>query len=362
MKIAFVVGDISSTGGIERVMSILSDSFVKHGHEVNIVSFFRAHEKLSYRFNSSVKIITLSCYEYATKKQGGWSRLNMFLKIIPRARAFFRENKFDIVLGAGFPVNATLFFAGNRARTIVCEHTIYNYYSIFIRIIRIYLYKKFLGVVVLTQNDKKRFDRYLKNTFVIPNPSAFEINQVSSLSSPKMISVGRLEKEKGYDTLLRILPDVFRAFPQWKLDIWGDGILKNTLLKLRDDLYLQEHVNFCGVTDNIIQEYLSSSLYVMSSIYEGFGMVLVEAAACGLPIISFDCPEGPADILKDDGGILVSPRDTSGLKNAIINMLSNQELRNYYAAKGPDIAKRYSPENIYPQWEQLLKNLLPDYK
>lgn len=354
MKIAFVLGDISSIGGIERVTSILSDTFVKCGHDVTIISLFCAHDQLNYSFNKNVKIEYVSKKKYATKKQGGFSRLFMFFSIVYSFYSYLKNRDFDVFIGQGFPVNWLLWLVGKSKKSIACEHVSYNYYPSVIRKVRILIYKCFRAVVVLTQNDAKRFRKYLNNIYVVPNPVLVHTLKTSELSVKRMISVGRLSYQKGYDLLLSIMPDVFKKFPDWSLDIYGEGDLKDDLLRLRDRLGLQSYVHFRGVTSNIEDEYLKSSLYVMSSRYEGFGMVLVEAAACGLPIISFDCPEGPSDILQGNRGILVPMNDTEKLKKVIIEMLSNSELRSEYAKRSLEISSRYTPEEVYNLWRKVL--------
>ena len=347
MKIAFVLGDISSIGGIERVTSILSDTFVKHGHSVTIISLFCAYTQLNYLFNENVKIEYVSKKKYATKKQGSFSRLFMFFSIVYSFYSYLKSRDFDVFIGQGFPVNWLLWLVGKSKKTIACEHVSYNYYPSLIRRGRILIYKCFKAVVVLTQNDGKRFGKYLNNIYVVPNPVLVHTMKTSDLSVKRIISVGRLSYQKGYDLLLSIMPDIFKKFPDWSLDIFGEGDLKDELLELRDRLGLQSYVHFRGITSNIEDKYSKSSLYIMSSRYEGFGMVLVEAAACGLPIISFDCPEGPSDILQGDRGILVPANDIEKLKEAIIMMLSDAELRVLYSKRSLEIPFRYTPEKIY---------------
>jgi glycosyltransferase involved in cell wall biosynthesis len=356
MKIAFVVGDISSSGGIERVTSTLANFFISMGHDITIISLFRAHKYLQYEFTENIKIKCLSNKDYARKKQGGFVRLWMFITILPTLRTFMKQHSFDIIIGQGFPVNIALYVAGFYKKLIACEHVFYNYYNLLIRKCRIIIYRHCLYVVALTKNNVDQFARHLNNVVHIPNPSPFKTNNVSKLSYKRIISVGRLDKQKGYDMLLHAVKIVFQKFPDWTLDIFGDGILRTQLLHLRDNLGLQNNVFFRGVTNNIKKEYLSSSLYVLSSRYEGFPMVLIEAASCGLPIIAFDCPEGPIDILANDGGIIVAPNDVNALSLAIIDMLEDKGKREQYAAKGPYIASRYTPEKIYSYWDNLFNN------
>jgi len=360
MRIAFVVGDISSSGGIERVTSILSKVLVSREYHITIISLFKAHEHLQYKFLENIDIQYLSNKKYAIKKAGGFSRLWMFINILFKLRSSIKNLPVDILIGQGFPVNFILWLTGFRKKLIACEHVNYNYYSDFIQRIRIRIYKSCLHVVTLTKDDTDNYKIFLNNVSLIPNPVELSTKKVSDLSSTQIISVGRLETAKGFDMLLHASKEVFQKYPNWTLNIFGSGILEEKLLNLKNELGLQENVFFRGTTKNIEKEYLSSSLYVLSSRYEGFGMVLVEAASCGLPIIAFDCPTGPKDILIDDNGVLVPPNDIVSLTNAMIDMIDNKEKREFYASKGQSIAKRYLPENICDQWENLfsrLKNL-----
>lgn len=351
MKIAFVLGDLSSIGGIERVTSILSDVFVRHGHDVAIVSLFKEHETLNYHFNPAVRIEYLTHKKYATKKPGGISRLLMFFSILFLFRKSYKKTDYDLFIGQGFPNSWILWMSGLAVKSVACEHVCYGRYGVVLRFIRNIIYKSFFRVVVLTDNDHASFSKVISNAIVIPNPVCTDSSRQSDLSSKNIISVGRLSAEKGYDLLLNICPAIFSKFPDWELHIYGEGPLHDKLLQLRDELMLQDKVYFEGITSHIEQAYCDSSVYVMSSLYEGFGMVLVEAAACGLPIVSFDCPNGPRDILQNDHGILVPVGDEMALQNALMAMLENEDMRKYYAKKALEIPSQYTPEHIYKLWE-----------
>lgn len=357
MKIAFVLSDFTSAGGIERVTSTLSDTFVKNGHKVTIISFFRTNKNSIYESSHEVKIEYLTNKSYLTKKIAGFSRLVMYLKIFRNLKSFFKENKYDYVIGQGFPVNFSLWLIGLKKNLIACEHTHYNYYNSLLKTLRLIVYKDLI-TIVLTEKDKIEFSKSLSNVYLIPNPTLFANNQIlSDLTSTKIISVGRLEYEKGYDLLLHALKDVFNQHPEWSIDIYGNGVLRTYLIELCDKMKLNNNVFFKGVTNNIKEKYINASLFILSSRFEGFGMVLVEAASCGLPIISFDCPTGPNDILKDNGGILVESGNVKALTDAILKMINDKELRIKYSQKGPGIAKRYSTDKIYEYWNDLFTKL-----
>lgn len=353
MKITFVTADMTSFGGIERVNSVLSDTFVRHGLEVEIISLYRNFPDLSYALNKNVSLTFLSEKKYASSKPGGLSRLSMHIGILLKLKKELKKHKADILICQAFPVSFLVWLAGYAKNGIACEHTHYNQYGRVLKKIRTAVYKDFKKTVVLTMNDKNRFDHDKVSAECIPNPISFCNPRKSDLSVKRILCVGRLTPQKGYDLLLPILPDVFSKHPDWRLDIFGDGPDKEKLCILRDSLGLNEYVEFRGTTKDIASEYVSSSLFVLSSRWEGFGMVLIEAASCGLPIISFNCPEGPADILENDRGVLVKNGDVESLKSAILWMLDSEESRKYYSRKSSEIVEEYQPEIIFKKWDRL---------
>lgn len=355
MKITFVLADISSIGGIERVSSILTDTFAKHGHDVSILSLFQAHQSINYNINPDVSVVSLTKKQYAVKKAGGFSRLAMLISVVFKLRSYLRKQDCGMIISHGLPVNVLIWLCGFANRAIACEHVNYDRYNKLIKTIRTSIYKHFFLISVLTSNDYRKYQSRLSNVVQIPNPLPEFSTKSADLSAKRIICVGRLTYSKGYDMLLKVLPEVFERFPDWKLCIYGEGILKNDLEELKHELHLDSNVFFMGTTSDIYSEYLKSSLFVLSSRYEGFGMVLIEAASCGLPIISFDCPEGPSDILKDDRGILVKANDIDALKDAIIKMLSDSDMRKEYGRRAKDISYDYLPEAIYKSWSSVFE-------
>lgn len=357
MKIAFIVGDISSSGGIERVTSILTKNLSTSGINVDIISLFCAHEKFQYEFSDRVKIHILSKKKYATQKAGGPKRLMMIFNIIFVLKRFLQHENYDFFIGQGFPITFVLSLLNLNKRTIACEHVNYNYYNSFVQKTRLRIYKKCAQVVVLTFDDLECYRGHIKNVTLIPNPNPFKPTLTSDLSTKCIISVGRLSYEKGFDLLLIAMKDVIKKYPDWILNIFGTGVLENDLLVLRNNLGLDQNVFFKGNSSNIENEYLSSSIFVLSSRFEGFGMVLIEAASFGLPIISFDCPTGPKSILDDNRGILVAPNDVSALSNSIIDLISNKCKMYFYGNQGGHIIADYDQGKINTLWVDLFKLL-----
>ena len=216
-----------------------------------------------------------------------------------------------------------------------------------------------MTVVVLTDNDAKRFKLHKVNAYVIPNMTSFGIKPNRVANARRMITVGRLHPQKRYDLLLSALVSVFERYPDWYIDIYADGDEAYGLLlkKQVSDLNLQSNVFFKEFCTDIQKEYLNSSFYVMSSRYEGFPMTLLEAMACGLPVVSFQCPEGPAELLKDNVGLLVPPEDVTMLSEAIIRMIRDEKLRANCTAKGLNVIQAYTPDKVYIKWLTLFENI-----
>ena len=143
----------------------------------------------------------------------------------------------------------------------------------------------------------------------------------------------------------------------WVLHIYGQGAYKKQLEEQIRSLRLENNVILKGNSDDLTKAYLDSSIYVLPSRFEGFGLVLIEAASFGLPIISFDCPSGPSDILKGDLGRLVPNGDVTQLAESIIQMIENPQLRMAYARKGKEIVEKYDESRIYPLWDELFNSL-----
>jgi glycosyltransferase involved in cell wall biosynthesis len=216
-------------------------------------------------------------------------------------------------------------------------------------------YDKF---VVLTQRDRLNWENHA-NVAQIYNLLSLYPAKTAPLKARRMISVGRLVLQKGYDMLIEAFRVVYQEYPDWQLDIFGEGADREELLQLIEDYQLTQVVKINPPTNDIQQEYLNSSLYVMSSRYEGFGMVLAEAMACGVPCISFDCPYGPSEIITDgEDGFLAENGNVQGLADKIKILISDADLRKQMGTKAKENVKRFSADIIMAQWDELFQKLL----
>ena len=360
MKLCYFYTDITLKGGIERVMSLLVSAQVPDKKlDITVVSQYKTFEIPHYPFPEGVRYVYLNNFPYDGSPKS-FHRLRLLFRNLGRVKQFFRKNDFDLISSQAFPNAFILFLAGVRMQKVISvEHVYYGYYGKWMRKLRNWIYKKCAAVVVLTQNDKKSFEKDLSNVWVIPNPVLLSARKYSPLENGRVISVGRLEYQKGFDVLIRVFARIHEHFPDWILDIYGEGTLKEELQHQIDDLSLLGIVNLRGTTDRILSEMNKSSFFVMSSRFEGFGMVLVEAMSQGLPCVSFDCPNGPADIIENEqNGLLVPNQDEERLYDAMRLMMENRELRIRLGQEAYKNIEKFDIKKVVVGWKQLYDSLV----
>ena len=214
-------------------------------------------------------------------------------------------------------------------------------------------------LVVLTDADKAAWEKAgCTNVTVIPNPCSLDGQKVSikSAKSKTILAVGRLHEQKGFDLLLQAWKPIEKTYSDWSLRIVGEGP-KRAELEAQIESQSLKRVVLAGATNNVLDEYEAASIFVLSSRYEGFSLVLAEAMWCGTPCVSFDCPHGPAELLADDRGWLVPNGDIAELTAQIAYALSHPEEALKRAQKAQSFAQTtYSEAAIMPQWVQLFES------
>jgi glycosyltransferase involved in cell wall biosynthesis len=363
-QIILFISNVTNPGGTIRVVTNLANSFYKHGLKVKIISINSKEGVPFYPVNPNIEIRHLNApLPLNVLKRISWGyykTIREIVKNIPES---------DAVLIATDPITCYSFpFIKKikpRNKYIATEHlgiAIAKKYSILARKL---LYRKLNAVVVLTQTDKDlllSLKIKMKTCRVIPNEVSFYPPTAAKLDSKILLSIGKYEYQKGYDLLVEIVSAPLKKHRDWKLilvgkDIVGLGDAKKLLLEKIDQYHLQNQVILVPPTQNIVEEYLNASIYLMSSRFEGFPMVLLEAKACGLPVISYDCPAGPAEIIEPDDGILIPFMDAKAFETALLNLMENEEKRKTMGENARRNVWKYNSDAIYKKWEELFNAL-----
>ena len=221
--------------------------------------------------------------------------------------------------------------------------------------------RRFDKFVVLTEADRKNWGP-LANIVTIPNAALLMAKETADCAVHRVIAVGRLDYQKGFDRLIDVWRKVvgFPDLQDWRLDIFGQGEWKEMLEERIQRYGLEDKARINTPSKDIAREYAASSLIVMSSNYEGFGMVLVEGMACGLPAVAFDCPCGPSDIISSGkNGILVPNGDLDGMVLALTMLMRDEKLRKKMSEKAREVVETYSEERVMGLWLKLFEELVP---
>lgn len=224
-----------------------------------------------------------------------------------------------------------------------------------------YKIKLYDHIVTLTYEDKERNWMDYKNISVIPNILTFQRTENNILNNKKVIAVGRLDTPKNYESLIRAFRMVADCHPDWVLNIYGDGHRRVTLQKLITDMQLEGNVYLRGNTTQVQEKMYESSIFVLSSIFEGLPLVMLEAMSCGLPVVSYECPCGPKDIITDGvDGFLVPTGDEQMLAEKICYLIENPNIRTQMGVAVLKKSENYHIDKIIPMWMNLFERLIAE--
>lgn len=221
-----------------------------------------------------------------------------------------------------------------------------------------YIQKKYDRVVVLT-NDEINYFKYKKNISVIPNP-VVETDLLSDQTTASVITVGRIVPIKQFEKYIEVAYSVVKECHDAKFLVYGDGeeTYVQSLIKYANKLGVGDQVKFMGKTDDVPQAMSESSIYVCTSAEESFGVTLVEAQESGLPVVSFDCPNGPRNIINNGkDGLLVSYNSVEECSEAVVRLLNDNALRKTMSINARENARHYHLDNIMKKWIELFKSI-----
>jgi glycosyltransferase involved in cell wall biosynthesis len=215
----------------------------------------------------------------------------------------------------------------------------------------------YTNIVFLNQYEYDHYNR--KNGVIIPNFFDKNISNVTKSKKNQIISLGRLNHQKGYDLLIDTWIYLDKQISDWTLKIYGNGPDKNKLSEKINNYSFKNNIEVNEAVSDVSEILAESNIYVMSSRFETFPMVLLEALSNGLPVVSFDCPTGPKSILiNDQDGLLAKPNDTVDLANKILSLINNNELRKTMSLNAKINIKRFSEDFVMNKWDQLIKRNL----
>lgn len=359
IKLLYITNGISKSGGLERVLSIKASYLADHkDYEVHIITLNEETTNRFYHF--SPRII----FHNITVKRSKVHYLPSYIKGIKRKvseidpdiisvcddglKGFFlpqilRKPKRPVIYERHASIDLEISQGGIPAK--IKKHCM-----------RL-LSGRFDAFIVLTSGNAGEWSR--GNIKVIPNPVSMSFAEEAVLTNKTAIAVGTHTHNKGYDLLINAWEEIVKAHPDWKLYIYGRKDKNGTYEKLTREKKLEKNILFFDPVQNIEEAYLNSSLLVLSSRSEGFGMVLIEAMACGVPCVSFNCPSGPADIIQNEkDGFIVENGNVKQLIEKINYLMDNEAVRKSMGKEAKKNAKKYQPANIIEIWDNLFTNLL----
>lgn len=380
MKIVYYLPSLVVSGGIERIITFKANYFAEHfeDYDITIITSEQMGENPYFALSSKVKQIDIDVpidrpytqsrlkkyvaypYRYYLFKRRLSKSLKMlnadiFISTMRRELNFINDLKDGSIKIGEFHV--TRFAYGSEA-----IHSV-NFIT---KRIKSYLANRFITnlsrlrkVIILTHEGSLEWPE-LHNIEVIPNPiPTLVINKRSNCLGKKVIAVGRYTPEKGFDILISAWKKVAEKYSDWSLNIYGEGELKESYQKQIDELGLNESCFLKPPVKNIYDKYIESSILVLSSHDEGFGMVIIEAMSCGLPVVSFSCPCGPKDLIENGiNGILVKNGDGEELANQICHLIEKPEMRKKIAEQAYISSKKYYMENIAASWKNLFETII----
>ncbi len=373
MKILYYYQTLARFGGVERVladkMNYLSDHY---GYDVYMITRDQGTHQIPFKLSEKVHYSDLGIRMHTQYAYKGirrlWEKLKLQIKFEYRVKQIIRAIQPDIIIGTDdMPAGALLRYKGS-AKLIIESHTMYYVTSVdgvtnvlkkLFRNKALSVYRKADVLVSLTQGDAMDWIHKNKNTKVIVIPNVVNLNKTGNYSTytqKRVIYAGRFAYLKGIPNMIKIWKIVNRNHPDWILDFYGEGEERDKYAPLIESLNINFRIH--EPTSDIHKEYCNSSIAILTSISESFALVLPEEMSCGLPVVSFDCPYGPRDIIRDGiDGFLIPPNNVELFAKKICLLIENEKLRREMGTAGIEASKRFAAEKVMPQWKNLFENL-----
>lgn len=370
MKLLYFIPLLSTVGGQERTLIDKANYLVAKGHEVIFVTY--EHDgPIAYQMNSKIQHVDLQCHFFTLYKYPIYRRITEALKLkrdfcheMQEILSVFSPDLIVVAIPNTENFICELMSLAKDIPVIIESHLAQGYEVIKRGVTEKWFYyvynplkaiKKARLLIALTKGDAKRWQKlHVEQIMVIPNPVTIYLDKLPQAEKQegRIICVGRLTRQKRFDRLVNAFSLIAPKYPNWHVDIFGKGEEEQNLLQQINDLGLKKCVQILPPTSNIYSEYQRSQFFVMSSDFEGFGLVIVEAMACGIPVIATNCPFGPSEIIEDGVTGLLSKMDTNDLAEKMEWMITHNEERKAMGVKAYTSAARFRKEIIIPEWEK----------
>lgn len=375
-KIVYCVPSLYIPGGVERVLILKANYFAENfGYDITIITTDGKDKPFAFPLSQKVNVVNLdinfnelwNCsflkkvYLYLKKQHVYKKRLTKeLMRIRPDITDSLlrRDINFINEIHDGSKKIGELHVNRANYRNFEANETnfVKNLFSKFWMRDLIKHLKRLDKFIVLTEEDKATWLE-LNNVVAIPNPISFKVDSVSSLSRKRVIAVGRYAYQKGFDMLLKAWSIVEKQNPEWVLAIYGAGERESYQRQINELKIDKDRCHLYGNTKEIQSEYQDSSIYVVSSRFEGLSMAMLEAIACGLPVVSFACPCGPRDVVTDGVGILVPKEDVKGLANALLDLMNSPEQIKIMGENARKRSEDFKIDVLANKWKELFESL-----
>lgn len=378
MKIVYIYSQLTISGGADRVLTDKANYLAEHGYDITIITESQMGRPVVFPLSPKVKLIDMGIDFDKQYGHNIFYRGFLYLRYIriykKKLKRILFEIKPDIVITL---MGRSLDFitsiqdgsikigeAHTTKKHLRSYHLLeekggfHKYLARSLRKKQIASATKLNALVLLTKQDAEDWNDVTK-TYVIPNAMPHIPAESSSLTNKQAIMVGRYNDAKGYEYITEAWETVHKRHPEWILNIYGSGEMHDDVERWIKERNLQDTMIMHEPTNQIMEKYTESSICVLSSRYEGFSLVIMEAMSCGVPCVSFDCPFGPRNIIKDgEDGILVDYLNTKALADNICKVIEDENLRKKLGTNAKKNIQRFSQDAIMQQWQDLFHSLI----
>ena len=366
MRVVYLYPALAIWGGVERILVDKMNYLVRHyGYDVYMITSDQGQHKIPYELDEHVHVIDLDIRFHTRFRYKLLRRLIEYRRLSrlyhERLKKQLMLIRPDIVITTTFQDMRPLLKIKGDLPLVVESHVNFMHPDTLLHKIQMGVNNYWIGkaeaIVTLTNGDAEDWRKVSNHVHVIPNMVHLnDTDLYSDCTSKRVLFVGRFEEQKNIGELISIWQHIHPKFPDWKLDLYGDGSLWE-IFKCEADA-LNINIEIHKPTAQIMDAYHSSSVFVMTSLYEPFGLVIPEAMSCGLPVVSYDSPYGPDSIISEGkDGFIVPLHDRQAFGNRLCQLMGTDELRKEMGKRAIVSSQRFSADKIMPMWKELFEKL-----